>query len=69
MKNQLRKYLSWEHRDLWDNPNEYNFWDLSSNKLKYMLRHKAKKDRRIEYEILRVLKYRGHVKTTERIGF
>ena len=62
IKNKLRKYLSVERRDLWDNSNEYNFWGLPSNKLKHMLKHKAKRDRRIEHEIMAVLKCRGHVK-------
>lgn len=62
IKNQLRKYLSRERRDLVDNSSEYNFWDLSSNKLKHMLKHKAKKDRRIEHEIMAVLKCRGHIR-------
>ena len=63
MKKQLRKYLSVERRDLWNSPNEYTFGELPSNKLKYMLKHKAKRDRRIELEIMFVLKWRGHVKT------
>jgi len=66
IKNQLRKYFSHERRDLWDNPKEYVFWCVSSDKLKHMLRHKAKKDRRIEYEIMAVLKCRGHLKRNER---
>lgn len=66
MKNQLRKYLSVERRDLVDSSNEYNFWALSSNKLKHMLKHKANKDRRVEHEIMAVLKCRGHVKRNER---
>lgn len=65
MKNQLRKYLSRERRDLWDISNEYNLDTLPSNKLKYMLKHKAKRDRRIEPEIMFVLKVRGHIKKNE----
>ena len=65
MKNALRKYLSVECRDLVDNSKEYNFWSLSSNKLKHMLKHKAKRDRRIESEIMAVLKCRGHIKRNE----
>ena len=59
---QHRKYLSVERRDLRDNSSEYNLWGLPSNKLKHMLRHKAKKDRRIEPEIMRILKVRGHLR-------
>ena len=65
IKNQLRKYLSRERRDLWDNSKEYNFWDLPSDKLKHMLKHKAKRDRRIEEEIMFILKRRGHLKRNE----
>ena len=61
MKKQLRKYLSVERRDLWDNPKEYNFWCVSSDKLKYMLKSKSKKDRRLKGEIMSVLKRRRHV--------
>lgn len=65
MKKRLRKYLSCERRDLWDNSKEYNLWNVSSNKLKYMLKHKPKKDRQIEPEIMFILKLRGHLKKNE----
>lgn len=57
MKKVLRKYLSVERRDLWDGPNEYLFSGLSVDKLKYMLKHKAKKDLRIKKAIEEQLSY------------
>jgi hypothetical protein len=62
MKKERRKLLSIMRRDIWDNPRLYDFWELSSNKLKYMLEHKSKKDRRMEPAIVPLLEQRGHLK-------
>jgi len=62
MKKQLRKYISVECRDLWDGPRHYLFDFLSVDKLKHMLKHKAKKDIRMQSELERVLEWRMHHK-------
>lgn len=62
MKKQIKKALSVDRRDLWDGPNEYLFDGLSSNKLKYMLKHRNRKDRRIVKTIKQILKWRKHEK-------
>lgn len=59
MKNSLRKYLSVERRDLWDSPKCYLLDHLSTDKLKFMLKRKSKKDRRIKREIENILVRRG----------
>lgn len=62
MKKQLRKYLSVERRDLWDGPRHYLFGCLSVDKLKHMLQHITKKDRRIKSELERALEWRMQLK-------
>ena len=62
MKNKLRKYLSVERRDLWDVPRHYLFEFLSVDKLKHMLKHRAKKDLRMRIELKEALKWRMRVK-------
>ena len=62
MKKERKKFLSVRRRDLWDGPNQYDFWNVPSNKLKYMLGHKSKKDGRIKSEIMLILRLRGHLK-------
>jgi hypothetical protein len=62
MKNKLRKYLSVERRDLWDGPCQYLLGFLSVDKLKHMLKHRAKKDLRMPIELKEALKWRMHVK-------
>jgi hypothetical protein len=58
MKNKLRKYISIERRDFWDGPREYLLGRLSVDKLKHMLQHTKKKDRRIKSELERALEWR-----------
>ena len=58
MKKQLRKYISVERRDLWDGARNYLLEFLSVDKLKHMLKHKAKKDRRMQSELERALEWR-----------
>lgn len=58
MKNSLRKYLSVERRDLWDGPREYLIAHLPTDKLKHMLMHRSKRDRRLKSEIDTILEYR-----------
>jgi hypothetical protein len=62
MKKGRRKLLSVQRRDLWDGPNQYDFWNVPSNELKYMLEHKSKKDGRIKSEIMLILRLRRHLK-------
>jgi len=59
MKNSIRKYLSRERRDLWDSPKEYILGHLSTDKLKFMLKHKSKRDKRIKSKIEGILEMRG----------
>lgn len=62
MKKQRRKLLSVERRDIWDNPRDYcQLGYLSTDKLKHMLKHKSKKDRRLKGEIWDILRWRKHV--------
>lgn len=58
MKNQLRKYLSVERRDLWDNSNIYQFYHLSVDRLKYKLKHLPKKDRKMKCKLEETLRWR-----------
>ena len=58
MKKRLRKYLSVERRDLWDGARCYLLEFLSVDKLKHMLKHEAKKDRRIQNDLERALEWR-----------
>ncbi len=62
MKKERKKFLSVQRRDLWDGPDQYDFWNMSSNDLKYMLGHKPKKDRKIKPVIMLILRLRGHLK-------
>lgn len=62
MKKQHRKWLSVERRDLWDGPRCYLLGELPTGKLKHMLQHRSKKDRRLKGEIEDILGWRGHVK-------
>jgi hypothetical protein len=62
MKNKLRKHISVERRDLWDGPRQYLLGFLSVDKLKHMLKHRAKKDLRMRIELKEALKWRMHVK-------
>lgn len=48
IKNHLRKYLSVERRDLWDNSRIYCFNHLSVDTLKHKLKHIQKKDRNMK---------------------
>ena len=61
MKKEHRKWLSVERRDLWDGPHDYLFGNLSADKLKYMLKHRNKKDLRMKRSIedILVLKMKG----------
>ena len=58
MKKELRKYLSVERRDLWDNPKTYQFFDLSVDRLKHKLKHISNKDRRMRNELEESLRWR-----------
>ena len=62
MKNQLRKWLSIERRDLWDGPRQYLIYHLSVDKLRHMQKHKAKKDTRMLRELKQALEWRTRVK-------
>ena len=64
MKKERKKLLSVQRRDIWDNSKQYDFLNVSSNDLKYMLAHKSRKDRRIKSEIMFILRLRGHLKQT-----
>ena len=57
MKNKLRKYLSVERRDLWDNSRIYQFWHLSVDRLKYKLKHTSKKDTRMKCALEEALEW------------
>lgn len=59
MKKALRKYLSVERRDLWDGPKCYILGHLPTDKLKFMLKHKSNRDRRIKEKIQDILVMRG----------
>ena len=58
MKNQLRKYLSVERRDLWDSPKVYQFWYLSVDRLKHKLRHIPRKDIKMKSKLKEALEWR-----------
>ena len=58
MKNQLRKYLSVEHRDLWDNSRIYQFCHLSVDRLKHKLEHLPNKDRKMRKRLEETLSWR-----------
>ena len=58
IKNKLRKYLSVERRDLWDNSKTYRFYHLSVDRLKHKLKHIAKKDTRIKSALEEALEWR-----------
>ena len=58
MKKRLRKYLSRERRDIWDGPNIYEFAHLSVDRLKFKLRHVAKKDRKVKGRLEEALRWR-----------
>ncbi len=58
MKKQLRKHLSAERRDIWDNSKFYQFWHLSVDRLKHKLKHVAKKDRKIKNRLEEALEWR-----------
>ena len=58
MKKELRKYLSMERRDVWDNPKDYDFCYLSVDRLKYKLKHISKKDRRMRNELEECLRWK-----------
>ena len=58
IKNQLRKYLSVERRDLWDNSKTYRFYHLPVDRLKHKLKHLAKKDTRIKSALQEALEWR-----------
>lgn len=60
MKKQLRKYLSVQRRDLWDNPKTYQFWCLSVDKLKFKLKHVPKKDSKMKSRLEEALRWRCH---------
>ena len=58
MKKQRRKYLSVERRDLWDGSKIYQFAHLSVDRLKYKLKHVAKKDRKVKGRLEEALRWR-----------
>ena len=63
MKKERRKILSVRRRDIWDRKTkQYDFGYMPSNELKYMLKHKSKKDGKIKSKIMFVLRQRGHLK-------
>ena len=66
MKKALRKLLSVERRDLWDGSLIYEFYHLSVDKLKHMLRHRPKKDRKIRGRLEEALEFRRCEKTWNR---
>ena len=58
MKNQRRKFLSVERRDLWDNSKLYEFCHLSVDRLKHKLAHVSKKDRKMKCKLEEALRWR-----------
>lgn len=58
MKNKLRKYLSVERRDLWDNSKIYQFRHLSVDRLKHKLRHTPNKDSKMKNKLEEALNWR-----------
>jgi len=58
IKKQLRKYLSVERRDIWDNPKTYQFWSLSVDKIKYKLKHINKKDKIMKNRLEETLEWK-----------
>ena len=58
MKKALRKYLSIERRDIWDNPKVYEFCALSVDRLKHKLKHVPKKDRIMRSRLEEALDWR-----------
>ena len=58
MKKQLRKYLSVERRDLWDNSKIYQFGGLYVDKLKHKLKHVPKKDIKMRSKLEEALSWR-----------
>ena len=60
MKKQLRKYLSVERRDPWDNPKTYQFWYLSVDRLKHKLKHIPNKDSKMKSKLEEALGWRCH---------
>ena len=60
MKNKLRKYLSVNRRDLWDNPKTYQFGYLSVDRLKHKLKHVPKKDSKMRSRLEEALMWRCH---------
>lgn len=66
MKKALRKLLSVERRDLWDGSLIYDFYHLSVGKLKHMLSHVSKKDRKIRGRLEEALEFRRREKTWNR---
>lgn len=58
MKNQLRKWLSRERRDLWDSPREYLIGHLPVDKLKHMENHIANNDIKMRSKLKEALRWR-----------
>lgn len=58
MNKKLRKYLSIERRDIWDNPKIYEFGHLSVDRLKHKLKHITNKDRKVKSKLEEALKWR-----------
>ena len=63
MKKSLRKYLSIERRDIWDSPGEdcHHLGRLPTARLKYMMKHRSRNDRRLNPGIIAILRERGHL--------
>lgn len=66
IKNKLRKYLSVERRDLWDNPHVYGFYHLSVDKLKHKLKHLPKRDSKMKVILKEALEHRTKKKGKQR---
>lgn len=62
MKKALRKLLSTERRDLWDDSRIYEFCHLSVDRLKFKLKHRPKKDRKMRSRLEEALEFRRREK-------
>ena len=63
MKKSKRKQKSVDIRDLWDGAkNYYQLWMLPIAKLKYMLNHRSRRDRKIKSYIEDILHWRRVIK-------
>ena len=63
MKKSKRKAKSVDIRDLWDGPKDYmQLWTLATDKLKHMLKHISRRDRKIKPYIEDILRRRGVIK-------